>query len=230
MKQSETDVLIIGSGPVGATFARLIHESLPRVKIIMIDLGPKLSDKAGMHVKNIKNEREQVLAQVHSQGPHTTPYRLITVAERANAVNMGELSLELLARPGTYLIAENAKGLKKSGMPAAAISSNVGGMGAHWTCACPRPGNAEKISFIPEDEYERIFLKAEQLLSVTQNAFEKCAEGIAIQKVLGDIFNPALSKQRQVQPMPLAFLSPECGSWQLLHSRCPGGARLASLA
>jgi len=25
------------------------------------------------------------------------------------------------------------------------MSANVGGMGAHWTCACPRPGDSERI-------------------------------------------------------------------------------------
>lgn len=38
MKQTETDVLIIGSGPVGATYARTIHDALPGINIVMIDL------------------------------------------------------------------------------------------------------------------------------------------------------------------------------------------------
>jgi pyranose oxidase len=211
MKQTQTDILIIGSGPVGATYARMIHDALSHEKIVMIDLGPRLSDKAGMHVKNIEDEKLREEAQIKSQASHQKPYPLITVAERANAVNKGELSIELLARPGTHLVAENAGDLEKSEMPAAALSSNVGGMGAHWTCACPRPGNAEKISFIPEDEYEHAFSKAEELLSVTQHAFAECAEGLAIQRVLGDIFNQKLSKNRKVQPMPLACKITETG-------------------
>jgi pyranose oxidase len=204
MKQTETDVLIVGSGPVGATYARMIHDALPVAKILMIDLGPRLTDKAGMHIKNIADEKEREIAQVQSQGPNKKNYPLITVAERANAVNIGELSLDLLARPGTHLVSEHINDLKNNQMPAAAFSSNVGGMGAHWTCACPRPGNEERIPFIPDSEYEAIFLKAEALLSVTQKAFAANSEAVAIQKILAGVLNDQLSPGRKVQPMPLA--------------------------
>ena len=204
MKQTQTDVLIIGSGPIGATYARMINNALPEVRVVMIEVGPKLTSKAGMHVKNITDDQAREQAQIESQGPHQKPYPLITVSERADAVNKGELSIDLLGRPGTHLIIESPADLQQNEMPAAACSTNVGGMAAHWTCACPRPGNEERIPFIPEQEYEHAFSRAEELLCVTQNAFSPSPEGLAIQKILGSIFNQKLSKDRQVQPMPLA--------------------------
>ena len=39
--------------------------------------------------------------------------------------------------------------------PEGAISTNVGGMGAHWTCACPRPGDGERIPFLPDQRARR---------------------------------------------------------------------------
>lgn len=207
MKQTETDVLIIGSGPVGATYARMISDALPGIKIMMIDLGPRLTDKAGMHIKNIEDERQRERAQIQSQGPHKKPYPTISFEERGLAGKMGQLSLEILGRPGTHLIAEKTEDLYKTDMPAASYSSNVGGMGVHWTGACPRPGNAERIPFIPDNEYEIAFSKAEELLHVTQSAFTESAEGLAILQTLGGIFNPQLSKDRQVQPMPLACVT-----------------------
>ena len=212
MNQKETDILIIGSGPVGATFARVIHDALPGKKILMIDAGPRLTANAGMHVKNIADEKERELAQIKSQGPHQKPYPLVTVAERATAVQEGRINLDLLARPGTHLISETETELRNNGLPAAAYSTNIGGMGAHWTCACPRPGNAEKIPFIPDDEYEEAFSRAEELLYVTQHAFPESAEGMAIQKILGGLFNPQLSKDRKVQPMPVACKLDESGN------------------
>jgi pyranose oxidase len=198
------DVLIIGSGPIGATYARMISEKAPNVKILMVDLGPRLTDKSGQHFKNIDNPKDQEAAQIKSQGSKQTAYPPISIAERAKAAQEGHLSIDMLARPGTHLVTDNVADLKKNQMPSASMSSNLGGMGAHWTCACPRPGNAERIPFIPEVEYEKAFSKAEELLAVTQNAFPDSPEGLAIQKVLGSVLNEKLGKDRQVQKMPLA--------------------------
>ena len=198
------DVLIIGSGPVGATFARLISDAKPEIKILMIDLGPRLTDKTGKHYKNIDGEAEQAAAQIKSQGAKQSPYPSISVAERAKAVQRGELNADILARPGTHLVTDTPKDLEKNQMPAAAMSSNLGGMGVHWTCACPIPGNTEQIPFIPNEEYEKAFTKARELLSVTQKAFPESPESLAIKKTLSGAFDKILSPGRQVQNMPLA--------------------------
>jgi hypothetical protein len=212
MKQTTTDVLIVGSGPVGAAFARLINETLPDTKILMIDLGPRVSDTIGQHVKNISEPEALEKAQVLSQGPKRESYPMISVAERAMAAQRGDLKPEYLARAGTHLVSENPEDLKKNEMPAASLSSNLGGMGIHWTCACPRPGNKEKISFISEEELEEAFAKAEDLLQVTQQAFPVSAEGENILKILNQSLGKNHSPGRQAQPMPLACKTDESGS------------------
>lgn len=200
----ECGVLIIGSGPIGATYARIIAEQRPEVRIMMIDLGPKISSNVGQHVKNIADTKEVEEAQILSQGPQKGPYPMISVAERAAAAQRGDLHPDFLARAGTHLVTDTLEELKTNEMPAASLSSNVGGMGVHWTCACPRPGNAERIPFIPFEEMEAVLDKAEALLKVTQEAFDITPEGEHILAVLNQALGENTSAKREAQPMPLA--------------------------
>lgn len=199
------DVLIVGSGPIGATFARVISESVPTAVILMIDLGPQLTSCPGMHVKNIKDEGKRLLAQIHSQGPAQYRYEPPNFRERSNTDGRrGKERVAMLAKPGTHLVSPNDVDLDRTGMPAAAFSSNVGGMGAHWTCACPPPSNTERIPFIPENEWNSLFAKACKLLCVTQEVYPDSLEAFAILQTLGEAFNTRLPEGRQVQRMPLA--------------------------
>jgi hypothetical protein len=47
------DVLIIGSGPAGCTFARQLVEGNPDKKVLMVDLGAQMSRKPGTNAKNV---------------------------------------------------------------------------------------------------------------------------------------------------------------------------------
>ena len=198
---SQFDILIVGSGPVGATFARLLAEQLPHAKILMMELGPQLTARAGLNLKNLREADERNAAQIRAQGAAQYEYENLSIHARAQAV---EGQRTKLARPGTHLVTLDEAELNASGMPAAALSSNVGGMGAHWTCACPRPGNAERVPFIPADELDRALTKAEELLCVSSEVFPVSAEGLAIQQTLGALFDDVLPDDCKVRPMPLA--------------------------
>ncbi len=200
----KTDILIIGSGPIGATYAKIIAEHKPATKIVMIDLGPKISDKIGQHVKNITDHKAMEEAQILSQGPKKTPYPMISVAERALAVQRGDLSADVLARAGTHLVLDQIADIKNNEMPAISMSTNIGGMGVHWTCACPRPGNEERIPFISASEMYDALDKAEDILSVRQDAFPMNEIGHTILNVLNQTLGTAHSLNREAQPMPLA--------------------------
>ena len=63
------DLLIVGSGPVGATFARVLSERLPQARIVMVDAGPVLTDPPGLNLKNLEDESELQRARELSQGP-----------------------------------------------------------------------------------------------------------------------------------------------------------------
>jgi choline dehydrogenase-like flavoprotein len=164
-------VLIVGSGPTGATYARRLVELLPDVSVLLVEGGPVVTDPPGMNVKNIPDPQLQAAARVGSQG---------RTAQAGVSGIPGAMVVEgtITARQGTHLIGHAADG--SPGMPAAAVSSCVGGQGVHWTCATPRPLGSERISFIPEEEWEEHIAEAEQLLHVSTRGFGDSPQSRAI--------------------------------------------------
>jgi choline dehydrogenase-like flavoprotein len=95
MNTEHVDILIVGSGPVGSTFARLLTDGSPKSKVLLIDAGPRLTERAGLHVKNIADPTARAAAQVASQGPTAYPYSTPTVAQRECFGSIG---------PATYVL------------------------------------------------------------------------------------------------------------------------------
>ena len=183
------DLLVVGSGPVGATFARVVSERLPTARIMMVDAGPVLTDPPGLNLKNLEDESALQRARELSQGPPD--------ATRGNA-GIPAVEGTVTARQGTHLV-DTA-----GGMPAACMSTCVGGMGAHWTCATPRPYASERIPFIPPAELDGVLASAERLLATTTLAFAESPQGAAIRNRLGEVFDSELPEGRKVGILPVA--------------------------
>ena len=80
------------------------------------------------------------------------------------------------ARPGTFLLESGYQVEGEDGLPVAAFSSNVGGMAAHWTGACPRPNDSERIGFLDErGELDELLAEGERLLGVTDRRLRRVA-------------------------------------------------------
>ena len=181
------DVVIVGSGPSGAAYARILHEEAPQFRVLMVEAGPLLSEQPGVHVKNLTDPQARGAAQLASQGPVTS------LSPASPTPGPG--------RPGTFLLRPD--GLAPfAGMPAAAMSSNVGGMGAHWTCACPRPGASERIAFLDDGTLDAALADAERLLAVTSEAFVDAPFAEDVRRRLEGEFHRTGSAA--IQPMPLA--------------------------
>lgn len=179
------DVVIVGSGPVGTAVARELADTDAALRLIVLEAGPVLADPAGGHVKNIADPEE----------------RNRTLAELTR--DAGPLPGGTAARPGTTLVGAAA-------MPNAAMSTNVGGMGAHWTAACPRPVDDEVPAFLDAALLDEALTRAEELLAVTTHAFDRAPLTGAVQRMLGELFDRP--HRRPVGPMPVAVTVGEDGA------------------
>jgi len=188
------DVAIVGSGPTASAYARILSEEAPGATIAMFEVGPTVSNPPGAHVKNIEDPNRLSLAQRASEGPGAGA----KTVNSPGAVKSGDR----LARPGTFLLQDGFAFPGEDGLPVAAMSSNVGGMAAHWTAACPRPGAGERISFLPD--LDGLLDDAERLLGVTAHAFDGAPFSDIVLGRLADAVDNGRDAAFRVQPMPLA--------------------------
>ena len=179
------DVVVVGSGPVGTTVARELADADPALRLLVLEAGPVIGEVPGGHVKNIADAGAR------------------TAALAALASGAAPLPGGTPARPGTALVGTPA-------MPNAAISTNVGGMGAHWTAACPRPGDDEVPDFLDPALLGEALTRAEKLLGVTTHAFDRAPLTGAVQRVLGKLFDRP--QRRAVGPMPVAVTGGKDGA------------------
>jgi choline dehydrogenase-like flavoprotein len=191
---TEVDVAIVGSGPTGAAYARILSEEAPNVTIAMFEVGPTVSDPPGSHVKNIEDAAARREAQLRSEGPSAGAATI----DSPGAVKAGDRR----GRPGTFLLESGFQVDGEDGMPVAAFSSNVGGMAAHWTAACPRPGDSERITFLPD--LDDLLTEAERLLGVTTDAFDGARFSGLVRERLASVVDDGRAPHQRVQRMPLA--------------------------
>jgi choline dehydrogenase-like flavoprotein len=172
----EADVLVVGSGPVGATFARTLAEGGRRV--LMVDAGPQLSRRPGEHLKN-------AFAYQHDH-------------ERFGALVRGHL--HPLSGPATEPPAAGAL----ISLDAGVATYAVGGMATHWTGVTPRHHPVvERSGVFPAAEWDALYRDAEALLNTCTNL---TADAVSHQAVLGALTAeyPELPAPYGVQHLPMA--------------------------
>ncbi|HEY8306082.1 MAG TPA: GMC oxidoreductase [Lapillicoccus sp.] len=198
------DVAIVGSGPCGAAYARILSERCPSATVATFEVGPLLADPPGVHVKNIVDPAARAQAQRLSEGP--APQRDDTPTDTLEGYVD---TAPRLVRPGTFLLAAGYQQPGEDGLPSVAMSSNVGGMGAHWTGACPRPGGSERITFLPD--LEELLDEGGRLLAVDAHAFDDAPFADEVRKRLSAAFDDGRDDDRRVAPMPLAVVRHDDG-------------------
>ncbi|MGP9606223.1 GMC oxidoreductase [Glutamicibacter sp. 287] len=197
---SQPTIAIVGSGPIGSAYARVLIEQHPDARVVMFEAGPQLTEIPGESVRNIEDPAAKAQAREKSQGPQAGAYRASLGIPEAT-VTEGMFT----ARQGTHLLDFGGPGsAHAASFPAAAAATNVGGQGAHWTCATPEPAFSEKIPFIPEDEWDSLMVKAKNLLHVQSAAFADSAVGEAIRSLLDEEFGAELPEGYGVGTLPVA--------------------------
>ncbi|GGM89806.1 GMC oxidoreductase [Dactylosporangium sucinum] len=163
----DVDVLIVGSGPAGAAFARTIGDAVPSATILMVEVGPAIPGVRGEHTQNM-TESDRVAAQLLTQGPHAGIERATALADIAEGIDPS-LEFRQTVLPGLFFVDPRpVHGCGEVGLPAASMASGVGGMGIYWAASCPRPRQSERIACIPGDQLDAALDRAEQLLGVSR--------------------------------------------------------------
>jgi len=193
-------IAIVGSGPIGATYARTLLEGLPDARVIMFEAGPQVTDRPGESVRNIADADAKARAREMSQGPQAGDHRESLGIPSATVVE-GMFT----ARQGTHLFDFGGEGSAHApSFAAAAGATNVGGQGAHWTCATPSPAFSEKIPFIADDEWDELIGTAKGLLHVQDAAFADSAVGAAIRSLLAEEFAAELPEGYGISTLPVS--------------------------
>ncbi|MFF0146668.1 pyranose oxidase [Amycolatopsis sulphurea] len=172
----ETDVLIVGSGPVGATFARTLVDG--GRSVLMVDAGPQLSRRPGEHLKNH-------LAYQHSHERFGTLVRghLHPLSRPAPAADRAGELISLAAGVATYA---------------------VGGMATHWTGVTPRHHPVvERSGAFPAGEWDALYRDAETLLRTDTGLTADAISHLLVLDTLAAEY-AELSGPDRVQDLPIA--------------------------
>lgn len=153
------DLLIVGTGPVGAALASAVREEQPTATITMIDVGLPVSGQPGEHLHN--------LLDVEARAEYTR--RIQPGGQAAYLAASRDDAGDRTPVPGVMTVDRIGSDARE--FPSAAISWNVGGMGIHWTVACPEPAGSEKPEFITGDEWETDLETARRLLAVSAEPY-----------------------------------------------------------
>jgi choline dehydrogenase-like flavoprotein len=187
------DVLIVGSGIMGAAVAAEIRRQRPSARIGMIEAGPIMGTVPAQHLHDVAEPEQRAAYNAHTAAGVQSMY--------VGAATAGDF-VDASATPGLY--AFGALGNDADAMPAAATAWNVGGMGAHWTAACPTPWGDEIPTMIDSAEWDADFDRARDILRIGDALFGPTPAGQAVIDALTSEFGADSAGGRGPQVMPMA--------------------------
>ncbi|MDQ3963281.1 MAG: pyranose oxidase [Actinomycetota bacterium] len=198
----EVDVLIIGSGPAGATYARKLVEA--GRSVYMIDMGAKLSARPGAHLKNSHLYQRNIDLFASVIRGHLHPLSVPTGSRPELTLDPGAYRIDLDEHPGFVLNNQNPEQDPDKNLPGAAVTYAVGGMATHWTCATPRQHPVvERSDIYSDEEWDRLYTESEEILGTNPHAFDDSMRHTIVRETLEGEFKE-LPEGHRVGNLPLA--------------------------
>ncbi|RZU66526.1 choline dehydrogenase-like flavoprotein [Microterricola gilva] len=159
---SETyDVVIVGSGINGAIVAARIHSASPETSVLVLEAGREITGIAGEHL--VEADENAMNASYEDLMRRARQIEYVKGAVSMNEIEGDSWRDDL---PGVFPAA--FLGHNFAEFPGASIAWNIGGMGVHWTAACPWPYAEEIPDFLPSAEWDADVEAARELLRVSR--------------------------------------------------------------
>jgi pyranose oxidase len=204
VEQEEADVLIIGAGPIGCTYARKLIDANPDIKIIMIDAGAQLSKRPGEHLKNSFLYQRNVNLFASVIRGHLQTTSIPSDNSPVTTLDPGAYQVDRTKYSGFVSNNQNPAQSPYKNLEGFAVTYGVGGMATHWTCATPRHHpTVERMNFISPEEWDRLYTAGEKLLNTHNDQYEMSIRHTVVREVLKKTFSN-LQDPYEVQSLPLA--------------------------
>lgn len=198
----EVDVLIVGSGPVGSTFARKLVEA--GRSVYMVDMGAQHSLRPGEHLKNSFLYQRNVDLFASVIRGHLHNLSVPTNDQPVMTLDPGAYHIDKSKFRGFTLNNQNPEQDPETNLPGAGVTYAVGGMMTHWTCATPRHHpTLERSDVYTDAEWDRLYDEGEKLLNTNKNEFDDSIRHVIVRDTLQKEFSE-LPDGYGVQNLPLA--------------------------
>nr|P59097.1 RecName: Full=Pyranose 2-oxidase; Short=P2Ox; Short=POD; Short=POx; Short=PROD; Short=Pyranose oxidase; AltName: Full=FAD-oxidoreductase; AltName: Full=Glucose 2-oxidase; AltName: Full=Pyranose:oxygen 2-oxidoreductase; Flags: Precursor [Trametes hirsuta] len=213
----EYDVAIVGSGPIGCTYARELVEA--GFNVAMFEIGEIDSGlKIGSHKKNTVEYQKNIDKFVNViQG------QLMPVSVPVNTMVVDTLS-PASWQASTFFVRNGANPEQDPlrNLSGQAVTRVVGGMSTHWTCATPRFEKLQRPLLVKNDskaddaEWDRLYKKAESYFKTGTTQFAESIRHNLVLKKLQEEYKGV----RDFQQIPLAATrqSPTFVEWSSAHT------------
>lgn len=170
-REIEVDVLVVGTGPVGCTFARTLFDR--NLSVLMVDSGASQSPRLGAHLKNAFLFQRDVNPFVNVIRGHLHALSVPPNENPAITLDPGAFTYNADLYKGFIGSNQNPYQDPTKNLPAAAATYAVGGMATHWTCATPRQHpDIERSRLLSQNEWDDLYERGEKLLNTHRDVFE----------------------------------------------------------